>query len=225
MIIAFVNQKGGVGKSTLSTHCAVWLQEKGYKVALYDADTQLSSSSWLKKYSDRITIDIINKASEDTPQPEQLVPEQVVALSNDHDFVVCDGPGGLGEVTRTLLALSDLAIFPITPSYLDVQSVTTAVQALNYAKHVTKAEKTAFLVANKTRKRSNLTQELREIAPKLGIASAMTSIRDLDAFREAAQTKAVVSQLGKKASKASADIDDLFSELISPYLMKEVANG
>ena len=40
MIFAFTNAKGGVGKSTLSVHLAVWLGEKGEKVALIDASSE-----------------------------------------------------------------------------------------------------------------------------------------------------------------------------------------
>ena len=44
MIYALTNSKGGVGKSTLSVHLAVWLKEQGARVALVDSDVQGSSS-------------------------------------------------------------------------------------------------------------------------------------------------------------------------------------
>jgi hypothetical protein len=47
MIIALTNSKGGVGKSTLAAHLAVWWQEQNAKVALVDADAKSSSSVWL----------------------------------------------------------------------------------------------------------------------------------------------------------------------------------
>ena len=46
MIFAFTNSKGGVGKSTLSVHLAVWLKERSDSVALIDSDVQGSSSGW-----------------------------------------------------------------------------------------------------------------------------------------------------------------------------------
>ena len=64
-VIAFSNQKGGSGKSTLSANIAVLWSNSGYKVAVIDADPQKSLSYWLterKKYygEDDIGIDFYN---------------------------------------------------------------------------------------------------------------------------------------------------------------------
>ncbi len=46
MIIAFLNQKGGVGKTTLAVHFVSALSRMGKKVLLVDADPQGSSLDW-----------------------------------------------------------------------------------------------------------------------------------------------------------------------------------
>ena len=49
MIITFTNTKGGTGKSNLSAHLAIWLHERGIKVALLDTDhEQATSSNWVR---------------------------------------------------------------------------------------------------------------------------------------------------------------------------------
>jgi len=48
LIIGFVNQKGGAGKSTGATHASVWFKRQSYSVVLVDADGQQSSSDWIK---------------------------------------------------------------------------------------------------------------------------------------------------------------------------------
>ena len=61
-IIAFSNQKGGSGKTTLSANLAVLWSNSQYRVAVIDADAQQSLTYWLearKKYygEDNIGID------------------------------------------------------------------------------------------------------------------------------------------------------------------------
>ena len=46
-VIAFSNQKGGSGKSTLSANLSVLWSNSGYKVAVIDADAQKSLTYWL----------------------------------------------------------------------------------------------------------------------------------------------------------------------------------
>lgn len=46
-VIAIINRKGGVGKSTLATHVAAWLAHRGLPVMLGDVDRQQSSRLWL----------------------------------------------------------------------------------------------------------------------------------------------------------------------------------
>jgi chromosome partitioning protein len=47
VLIAVLNQKGGVGKSTTAVHLARWLQLQGRAVHLADLDPQQTSSVWL----------------------------------------------------------------------------------------------------------------------------------------------------------------------------------
>ena len=46
MIISFLNQKGGVGKTTLSVNVAACLARQGHRVLLIDADKQGSATTW-----------------------------------------------------------------------------------------------------------------------------------------------------------------------------------
>jgi len=51
MIVALLNQKGGVGKTTLATHIAGELALCGQHVILLDADPQGSSLDWTQRRS------------------------------------------------------------------------------------------------------------------------------------------------------------------------------
>ncbi|WP_042057535.1 ParA family protein, partial [Acidomonas methanolica] len=46
MIVAFLNQKGGVGKTTLALHLAGQWAREGQRVTVIDADPQGSALDW-----------------------------------------------------------------------------------------------------------------------------------------------------------------------------------
>lgn len=222
MIISFVNQKGGVGKSTLSMHFACWLAEQGSHVGFFDADAQRSSSRWMAEYAPHTPLDAI-----DLGRPNDL-PRQVLHLAEDVDLLVCDGPGGLGEVTRTLLVLSDVAVFPIAASFLDAESLAEARAQLDYAAGIHPASPPrAFVVLNKVRKRARLARDARHALRSIGIDVLDSVVRDLDAFKVAPQERTTVWKLGRAGQHAAADLADVFAEISNKLAHRQeaVAHG
>ena len=209
-MIVCANSKGGVGKSTLATHLAVWLFDQGFQTALIDTDKQRSSSQWIGEVEPKITVRVA-----DTPEECLTSAQELIA---SHDFVVGDAPGGLEDLSRTLLILADLAIFPISPSILDVRSVAGATTVLRYAQGINGGKPEGRLVLNKMKTRDTISHELREDAPKLGLQVAQHVIRDLQAYRDAAQQGTVVGRFGRKGLQAAADMDALFTELVGEQI-------
>ena len=217
MMIVCANSKGGVGKSTLATHLAVWLFDQGFQTALLDTDKQRSSSQWIAEVEPQIAVRVA-----DTPE-ECLA--NVQKLSASHDFVIGDAPGGLEDLSRTLLILADLAIFPISPSILDVRSVAGATTVLRYAQGINGGRPEGRLVLNKMKTHDNISRELRDSAPKLGLQVASCVIRDLQAFRDAAQQGTVVGRFGRKGVQAAADMNALFTELVGDSMAAKQQAG
>ena len=72
-VVAFANQKGGVGKTTTAVNAAVSLAQRGYRVLLIDADPQgnATSSLGIDKFSiERSTYDVL---VDDLPLSEAIL--------------------------------------------------------------------------------------------------------------------------------------------------------
>ncbi len=136
MLIVTANQKGGVGKSTIAVHLATWLFDRGYRVALLDLDKQRSSSQWIAEVEPGIEVDVA-----DTPEECLLKARR---LRRHNEFVVGDGPGGIDDVSRTVLILADLALLPNSPSILDLRSVQQATSICSMPKVSPRQTRRAF---------------------------------------------------------------------------------
>ena len=217
MFVCTANTKGGVGKSTIAVHLATWFHDQGFKTALIDADAQRSSSQWIAEVESGITVVTTNTPDECLQKAQELL--------QSHDMVVGDGPGGLDDLSRTMLLLADLALLPISPSILDLRSVQQATTILRYAQGINKGKPEGCLILNKMRTRDTISRELKSAASTLGVRVASNVVRDLQAYRDAAQQGSVVSRMGKKSAEAASDMDALFHELVDPFLKKRKKVG
>ncbi|QDT52791.1 MinD/ParA/CobQ/CobA-like protein [Caulifigura coniformis] len=226
MKLVFANSKGGVGKSTLAVHAAVWLRDRGFSTCVLDLDPQRSSAAWIAEVAPDITVHIA-----DTPE-ECLLKVQIA--SEQGDLLVMDAPGGLDELTRAAMMMADVALLPITPSILDLRSVQTATNTLRYAQQLNGGRPEGVLILNRMKSRDSISRDLKEAALSLGVTVARTSVRDLQAFRDAPQQGTVVSRMGRRAASSAAEIDALFDELLGTRIRKlqeqmvvnrEVGNG
>jgi len=206
MNVVFVNSKGGVGKSTLAAHLAMWAADRGIAVALLDCDKQRSSSQWLKEADPRIAT-----ATADTPE-ECL--DTVMELRKQHDLLIGDGPAGLDELSRTLLVIAELAVLPLTPSILDLRSIQQTVGILRFAQKLNGGLPDGMIVLNRMKTRDSISTELRAAAASLNLPIASSVIRDLQAYRDAAGQATSVMQLGRRGVMAAVEINALFEELV-----------
>ena len=79
-IIAFSNQKGGVGKTTTCVNMSAYLANKGYKCLVVDLDPQGNATSGLGIAKSEVTSSVYNALIDDMPLENVVLKTQVKGL-------------------------------------------------------------------------------------------------------------------------------------------------
>lgn len=149
-IIAFANQKGGAGKTTLCVMMAHWLAREGCKVLVYDADAQ-------QTLYDHRQDDL--KANPGYPIPWEvkklnaldynLTVRELETAAKFNGYVLIDAPGALvfpGLVP--ILQSADIVVIPFAYDYNVMKSTIKFIKAL-LSDTVGQETKRLFFVPNK----------------------------------------------------------------------------
>ena len=138
-VIAIVNQKGGTGKTTLSTNLAAAFAETG-SVLLLDADAQGSSQDWADSRSGAtFHVDMSAGPPGQFAQDERVevraadagrILQDVRRARAEYDWVIIDGPAGISRITAEAVRAADLVLIPAKPSPFDVWAASTIVDAV-----------------------------------------------------------------------------------------------
>lgn len=127
-IIAFITQKGGVGKTTLVVSCAVVSQTKSNKVLIIDTDPQGTAKDW---YNDRP--EILEKPQLVSIEPQQITEALYKAKQAGFDFVFIDTAGRDLPSTKKIISLSDFIVIPCRPSIADMRASVSSVHTIQAA--------------------------------------------------------------------------------------------
>ncbi len=130
-VVVVANPKGGVGKTTLSTHIAGYFASRGHPVMLGDADRQQSSRLWLDLrpgaarpiHTWNINADLIARPPKGTTH------------------VVVDTPAGLhGWRFKDVMKMADKVLVPVQPSVFDIFATRAFLDELAANKHADKSK-------------------------------------------------------------------------------------
>lgn len=152
-IIAVLNQKGGVGKTTTSINLAAYLAKSGRSVLLADADPQGNSTSGLgiDKQSQRSTLyDVLFSRARAHETIQKINPRLHIIPSNanlagaevelvaepgrelklrqalsglEYDYVLIDCPPSLGLLTVNALAAANAVLIPVQAEYYALEGL------------------------------------------------------------------------------------------------------
>lgn len=125
-VIVLANQKGGVGKTTLTAHLAVAAERAGDGTCvLIDTDPQASLAAW---WNGRAA-----EAPAFAPVDLKALSGKLVALGEaGYRYAFIDTPPAITESIRTVVSQADFVLIPTRPSPHDLRAVGSTVElALN----------------------------------------------------------------------------------------------
>lgn len=214
MIISFLNQKGGVGKTTLSVNVAGCLARQGHRVLLIDADKQGSATTWASLREDA-PFQVVSMARANMAR-------DALKLAQDYDHTIIDGPPHAEEIARSCIVASDFVALPIEPSGLSTWASDLTVRQVKEAQEFKPALKCGFVVSRKIGK-TVIGRDIRNMAAEAGLPILGSEIEQRVAFAEGMTMGQTIFEWAGD-SNAAREIEYLTKE-IERYVEEDVFSG
>ncbi|ODP36787.1 ParA family partition ATPase [Sphingomonas turrisvirgatae] len=207
MIVAFLNQKGGVGKTTLALHLAGAWSTRGRRVLVVDADPQASALDWadqrLREGLPRL-FGVLGLARE-------TLHKELPDLARDTDHLIIDGPPRVAGIARSALLAADLVLIPAQPSPFDGWASSEMLRLLDEAR-IFRPELRARMLLNRCAARTVIARETAEALADQDPPMLASRVGQRVAFADAARTGRLASE-SDTGQMATRDIEALADEL------------
>ena len=212
MIILIGSEKGGTGKTTLSTNLVVMRRAHGHDALLVDTDKQGSASAWAatRDATDLPRVPSVQKFG-------KSLTGELKGLAEKYEDVFVDAGGRDSVELRAALLAADQIYIPLIPSQIDVWTLGLMKQLIQESQLFNQRLKPYFIISRaSTNPAVAEVEEAREAISDIeGIPLCRTIIRERIAYRKAPRNGMGVSELlpPDRDSKSIAELTALYREI------------
>ena len=197
MIIVVGNQKGGVGKSTLTVNLAVAWQQSGKSVVIVEADPSVFTvSTWADDREEASLPPIL------TVKKTGKLKEALRNLDQQYEVVLVDLPGKDSPEMRSALLAADLFLIPSQPTQADIDATINLAPIVEAVGEYNEEMKTAVVINRlTTHARSTELAEATEALEQAFETILPDAVHDRKAFRSSlSEGKSVLEGADQKAA-------------------------
>jgi chromosome partitioning protein len=205
MILTLQNQKGGVGKTTLSLHLAHQFTLTGARVLVVDADPQGSARDWLAARESAAPFTVVGL---DRP----TIHRDIESLSQDYDAILIDSPPRVIDIARSAILAADLVVIPVQPSPFDIWAAQDTVKLIADSLVYKENIQSAFAI-NREIVNTAIGRDVSDALSKSEIPVLTSHVSQRVAFAESIAHGQTVFET-KTDRKAVSEIEALGAELL-----------
>ena len=203
-VISILNQKGGVGKTTIAVHLATAFARKKRRVLLVDADPQGSALDWAAARHGQPLFPVVGL-------PKNSIHKELPALAINYELVIIDGPPRVYDVAKSAVGASDLVLVPVQPSPYDVWAAKEIIDLFDEAMVFTPNLIKAFVI-NRKIVNTAIGRDVAEALSEYPVPVLEATIGQRVAFAESATQGRTVYDIDPDML-ASKEMDQLADEV------------
>jgi chromosome partitioning protein len=204
-VIAILNQKGGVGKTTITPNLGMGFKLKGKKVLLVDSDPQGSLRDW-------------NDANGGTALPvigldRETLPIDLKSIKDLYDIIIIDAAPRSDKLAAAVIKTADIILIPVFPSPYDVWATADIVEVIKVRQSITGGSPQAFFIINGVRKNTTLSKDVLGAIKDYDLPNIEQTISYLEIFKKTPVKGETIYDF-KKEERATKEFDNIINELL-----------